>query len=122
MQDNPPVRTISLESTLVGFSSGQSPYGLQLDCSVQWTPVDFFSHRQSRYKLAVKKVDWSPVESSGVHMEYGGDCKDLDFLEKFSKVLSFSRERGWHSQLLLGDNKSIAGSSFDSTMSESLDS
>ena len=43
---------------------------------LQWTPVHF-SHRQSRYKLAVKKVDWSPVESSGVHIEYGGDCKDL---------------------------------------------
>ena len=43
---------------------------------LQWTPVHF-SHIQSRYKLAVKKVYWSPVESSGVHMEYGGDCKDL---------------------------------------------
>ena len=37
---------------------------------------------------------------------------NLDFLEKFSKVLSFSRERGWHFQLLLGDKRSIAGSSF----------
>ena len=37
---------------------------------------------------------------------------NLDFLEKFSKVPSFSRERGWHFQLLLGDKRSIAGSSF----------
>ena len=45
---------------------------------LQWTPVHF-SHRQSRYKLAVKKVDWSPVESSGVHMEYGGTVKTSMF-------------------------------------------
>ena len=37
---------------------------------------------------------------------------NLDFLEKFSKVLSFSRGRGWHFQLLLCDKRSIAGSSF----------
>ena len=43
---------------------------------VHWTPVHF-SHRQSRYNLAVKK---SGLESSGVHMEYGGDCKDLFFI------------------------------------------
>ena len=37
---------------------------------------------------------------------------NLDFLEKFSKVLSFTRERGWHFQLLLCDKRSIASSSF----------
>jgi hypothetical protein len=27
--------------------------------------------------LAVERVQWSPVESTGVHMEYGGDRQDL---------------------------------------------
>ena len=44
---------------------------------VQWTPVD--SSGLSHYEDLMKWTDLaeSPLESSGVHMEYGGDCNAL---------------------------------------------
>ena len=51
------------------FTVGRIPSGLQVDCPVQSTLII-----EEMADLAMEWVHWSPYE---LHMEYGGDYKDL---------------------------------------------
>src|SRR5882762_6204744 len=57
-----------------------------MDCPVQWTPLHSTPHDLGRLGCGE-----SPLESSGVHMEYGGDRKDLDdYIDEFQDLITES--------------------------------
>src|SRR5271168_337726 len=83
-----------LESTGVQFT----PVGLYGDGKSTWTPTGLSSPVDSTPLHSTLIIDdmgglgcresplesiWSPVESSGVHMDYGGDRQDLPFALTF---------------------------------------
>src|SRR5271168_1107046 len=63
--------TVQSTWTPTGLSS---PHGLQLDCPVQWTPLQSTLIIDDMGGLGCRE---SPLESSGVYMDYGGDRQDL---------------------------------------------
>ena len=80
-----------MESTPVGNYSDKSWYGLHMDSNpLHSTPV-----KQSLGGLGCGE---SPLESNGVHMEYGGDRQDLPIFHRTLLVMVVSCQ--WRVSLL----------------------
>jgi hypothetical protein len=64
------------------LKSGLQSSGSPVDWTgLDWTPVDWALYQSIWPGKMATGIHWSPLESTGVHMDYVGEGKDLMFLK-----------------------------------------